>query len=242
MLVLFLRAIMLYIIVFIVMRLMGKRQVSDLQPFDLVVTLLIAELAGDPISDTSIPMLYGVLPILALFLLQQLMAWLSLKNERIRGMFSGKPLIVIAKGVVQEDVMRSAHYTLNDLLEQLRAKDVFELSEVEYAIIETDGSLSVLKKGAKQQPLMEDLKLKPHADALVHLLVLDGRIHQRALEQCGHSQDWLLRQLNALGFQDAKEVFFASFNAMTGELLAQRRQGKISTGVPKQYTLKLKGK
>ncbi len=226
MLILFLRAIFLYTLVFVVMRLMGKRQVSDLQPFDLVVTLLIADLASDPITDTGIPLIYGIMPIFALYLMQQLMSWLSLKSERVRGILSGKPIIVVVKGVVQEDAMRKGCYTLNDLLEQLRTKDVFHISEVEYAIIETDGSLSVLKKGKFQQPSMQDMNIKAPKVALPDLLILDGKVHERALQKSGHTGEWLTAQLKTMGFQTEKEVFFLSYDAATGTLNAQERVGK----------------
>lgn len=121
MLILFIRAIILYLLVFMVIRLTGKRQISDLQPFDLIITLLVADLASVPASDTSIPLLYGIVPILALFLIQQTMALCSLKFEGFRYAVCGRPLLMVSKGVVQEQSLKAARYTLNDLMEQLRA-------------------------------------------------------------------------------------------------------------------------
>lgn len=223
MLILFLRAMILYVLVFLVIRLMGKRQISDLQPFDLVFTLLIADLASNPIGNTSVPLVYGIIPILALFLLQQLAAFLSLKSERARAILAGKPQIIIANGILQEDVMRSAYYTINDLMEQLRGKDVFDISDVAYAIIETDGNLSVLLKGEKQQPTMKDCKLPPGEDTLSELVILDGKVHARALSICGRTVDWLMEQLKQMGFSSPKQVFFASLSP-DGRLHAQSYQ------------------
>lgn len=220
MFILFLRAIILYVLIFMVIRLMGKRQISELQPFDLVFTLLIADLASDPIADTSIPLVYGIIPILALFLLQQLAAWGSLKSERVRKLLAGKPQVLISKGKVQEEVMRSSCYSLSDLMEQLRNKDVFDISDVAYAIIETDGSLSVMLKGDQHAPTLKDLNLKPHADRLPEMLVLDGKTHHKALKHCGCTDSWLHEQLNAMGYASAKEVFFASLSP-DGTLHAQ---------------------
>ncbi|MBQ6692991.1 MAG: DUF421 domain-containing protein, partial [Clostridia bacterium] len=159
MLVLFLRVVLLYLLVFVALRLTGKRQLSDLQPFDLVITLLIAELALEPATNTGVPLFYGIVPILTLFLLQNLVAYLSLKSEGVRKIACGQSIVLISKGVVEEAALRSARYTLSDLMEQLRSKDVFSVDEVAYAILETNGELSVLLKGAKQKPTCELLHI-----------------------------------------------------------------------------------
>ncbi len=234
MLILFLRAIVLYLLVFVVIRLMGKRQISDLQPFDLVFTLLIADLASDPIANTSIPLVYGIIPILALYLMQQLAAFLSLKSEKARAMLSGKPQIIISKGVLQEEVMRSSSYTLSDLMEQLRRKDVFELGDVGYAIVETDGNLSVMLRGDKQQPTLKDLKLPPAPDILSEMLVVDGKVHESALKYCGRSKEWLEQELTEMGIASPKELFFASLSA-DGMLLVQK-YGKYGGNTYKRRT------
>ena len=166
---------------FAVIRLMGKRQLSDMQPFDLVVTLLIANLASVPTSDPSVPLVYGVVTILGLFIMQRLVAFISLKSEKMRKIICGDPLVVISKGLVREDVMKAANYTLNDLAEQLRDKDVFSFSNVEYAILETNGSLSVLLKSQYQTPTMESLNLPLEKARPALLIVTDGKLHRDAL-------------------------------------------------------------
>lgn len=160
MLTLFIRTLLVYIFMFVVLRLMGKRQLSDMQPFDLAITLLIANLAALPMSDPAIPLLYGVVPIIAMFALHRLISFMSLKSEKLRKLVCGSPLVMISGGVVREDAMRAANYSLFDLAEQLRMKDVFSISQVEYAILETDGGLSVLLKGPFQTPTNEGLKLE----------------------------------------------------------------------------------
>lgn len=213
MLTLFLRGIIIYLLVFTVIRLSGKRQISDLQPFDLVITLLIADLAAEPVADTSIPLLYGVVPILALFLVQQLTAYFSMKSERFRAAVCGKPLIVIANGRVQEETLREARYTLNDLFEQLRQKDVFDITDIAYAILETNGALSVLRNGAVQTPSYTDLGIRPPKVKLTEMLVMDGKIHERALQDAGKNEAWLRKRLEGMGFQSPSQVLFASLSA-----------------------------
>ena len=212
MLVLFARAIILYLLVFVIIRLTGKRQISDLQPYDLIMTLLIADLASEPASNTGIPLLYGVVPIMGLFLVQQIITGLSLKSEKMRSLLCGTPLIVISRGVVQEKVLRDARYTLSDLLEQLRDKDVFELSSVEYAILETNGGLSVLLKGPSRTPTLSDMQLTSPAAALAYVLIQDGSIHEQALRQAGRDEPWLLRQLARIDIKNPSQVLIAQLN------------------------------
>lgn len=198
---LFIRTVVVYLLVFAVLRLMGKRQISDMQPFDLVITLLIADVASVPISDSAIPLFYGVIPILSLFVMHRLVAHFSLKSNGIRSIVCGRPVVVIAKGVVLEDAMRAANYTLGDLTEQLRIKDVFSLSEVEYGILETNGSLSVLPK--KEKP--EVKFVRPSV-----LLISDGRIEKESLAALGFDENWLNKKLLSAGIKQASRCLFAA--------------------------------
>lgn len=181
MLVLFCRVIILYFLVFFVIRLTGKRQISELQPFDLCITLLIADMASVPATNTGVPLLYGIVPIVTLFLVQQLISFLSLKSESIRKAVCGQPLLLISRGVVQEKALKSARYTITDLTEQLRVKDVFTLSNVEYAILETNGELSVLLKGPMQQPTYRDFAMPSPDAAPALMLIQDGAMHPDTL-------------------------------------------------------------
>ncbi len=211
MITLFLRTIITYLIVFAVMRLMGKRQLSDMQPFDLVVTLLIADVASVPISDTGIPLFYGIVPITALFIMHRLVSFASLKSNGMRTLVCGSPVIVIANGTVQEAALRAANYTLSDLMEQLRLKDVFSVSEVSYGILETNGSLSVLKKqeGCECE--------RPSV-----MLVSDGRVLKKALASLGLNEKWLAGQLKKLGVSSAEELLFAVLDS-DGTLCVQEK-------------------
>ena len=235
MVILFVRAIILYLLVFIVIRMTGKRQLSDLQPFDLIITLLLAELASEPAADMGIPLLYGIVPILALFLVQQIIAWFSLKNERFRHLLCGTPLLLIARGLVNEQALRDARYSLNDLMEQLRANGVFDLSEVAYAILETNGELSILRKGPKQTPSYEALSLPSPAAAPPYLVIQDGKIQGEALHQAGLDETWLGRQLNRLDKLDSKKVLFAFLANGTLHLQIKEKYGS------KAYYLDVKG-
>ncbi len=223
---LFLRTVIVYLLVFAVLRLMGKRQISDMQPFDLVITLLIADVASVPISDSAIPLLYGVIPILSLFVMHRLAAHFSLKSNTVRNVVCGKPVVVIAKGIVCENAMRAANYTLGDLTEQLRIKDVFSLSEVEYGILETNGSLSVLRK--KELPEMRFSR--PSV-----MLISDGKVMPKSLAALGYDEKWLIRKLSSLGIKKASRCLFAALEP-DGMLHVQEKQRKQDD--PKVYYLK----
>ncbi|MBE5784569.1 MAG: DUF421 domain-containing protein [Clostridiales bacterium] len=225
MLVLFLRVILLYLLVFVTLRLTGKRQLSDLQPFDLVITLLIAELALEPATNTGVPLFYGVVPILTLFLLQNLVAYLSLKSEGVRKIACGQSIVVVSNGVVEEAALRSSRYTLSDLMEQLRSKDVFSLEDVAYAILETNGQLSVLLKGEKQKPTCGMLHIAASESALPLMLIQDGEVHYMALKRAGYNEAWLKKQLEKAGVFSERDVFFA-FLGGDGMLHIQRRRAR----------------
>lgn len=239
MLILFLRAVLMYALVFAVLRLTGKRQVADLQPFDLLITLMVADLASCAIADTGIPLAYSVVPILALYLVQQVVNYLSLKSAGMRRLFCGSPLILIRGGILQEDMMRAANYTVLDLLDQLRAKDIFDLGNVSYAILETNGSLSVLQKGDCQTPTLSDLNLKaPEPCGLAYMLVLDGVLCESAMQTCGVSEDWVRSRLRQAGVVRPQDVFYAQLTP-DGTLLVQTRQslGARQTAIPTEVKL-----
>ena len=191
MLTLFLRSLFIYFFLLLIIRLGGKRQLADLQPFDLIVTLIIADLGSTAIGDTDTPLLYSIVPILGLYLVQLGVAYLCLKSERLRGFVCGAPLILIRDGVLDEGSMRRANYTVRDILDNLRAKDIFDLGQVAYAILETNGSLSILQKGAFQQPTLKDLSLPSGTEELSYLLMLQGKPDYNALLAIGMDEEGL---------------------------------------------------
>lgn len=211
MLTLFLRSILIYFFLLLIIRLGGKRQLADLQPFDLIVTLIIADLASTAIGDTDTPLLYSIVPILGLYLIQLAVAYLCLRSERWRGFVCGAPLILIRDGVLDESSMRRANYTVRDILDSLRAKDIFDLGQVAYAILETNGSLSILQKGPFQQPTLKDLSLPDGTEKLSYLLMLHGSPDKSALSAIGLTEQALLSLLKQHGIEPV-QVFYAQYS------------------------------
>jgi len=191
---------------------MGKRQIGQLQPYELVVIIMISELAAIPMQNTGIPLLSGLIPIFVLVAAQVTLSYISLKSAKARGIICGKPSIVIANSRIVEDELRRLRYNLNDLLEQLRLKNVPDISDVEYAILETSGQLSVILKSDSRPVETRDLGISPAHEGLPTTLISDGRVIEENLARVNRDLDWLQKELNKNGVKNIKDVFFASLN------------------------------
>lgn len=185
------RTILLYIIVIICLRLMGKRQISELQPSELVVTLLISDIASIPMQNTAQPLLSGVLPIILLVSCELIISTLMVKSMKFRRFVCGKPIVVINDGKVQQDEMKRLRMTTEDLSEQLRQMNVFNISDVAFAIIETNGKMSVMKKATEEPPSAKDLGIVVPDESLYTVVVSDGEFSDYSLQLTGISRDWI---------------------------------------------------
>ena len=212
MLIVFVRTLILYILIIVVLRLMGKRQVGQLQPSELVVALIIADLAAVPMSEVGIPLINGIIPIITLFIMEELLSYISMKSERARGLISGKPSILIERGTIIEDELRRIRYNINDLLEQLRLKNFSNVEDVSYAILETSGQLSVIPKEEKMPVTLKDMNLKAKTQHLPVTVIIDGRIISDNLYKIGLSNNWLADQLRKNSIKSSEDVFFAYLN------------------------------
>ncbi|MCL2671226.1 MAG: DUF421 domain-containing protein [Clostridiales bacterium] len=223
MLVIFIRAVLLYVFILFILRMTGKRQISDLEPFDLLITLTIADIASTAIPDVDTPLLYSVIPIIALYLVQQVIIRLSLKSRKARAILCGSPLILIRDGVMQENMMRQCGYTVADLSDHLRTHDVFDVTEVAYAILESNGGMTVLLKTEKQSLTREDLNLPKETVGLSHMLVADGKLCEHSLVLLGVDANYVKNRLQDMKIDSEKDVFFLQ-RAADGTLTAQLRE------------------
>ena len=221
---LFLRTVFLYLFLLLILRLTGKRQVADLEPFDLIVTLIIADVGSNAISDTNIPLLYSIVPIIGLYLMQQTIARACLKSDRVRHFLCGTPQLLIRGGRLDETVMRRTNYTIHDILDHLREKDVFNLDEVEDAILETNGSMSVRLKTAAQPPVRTELKVPVPKETPPALLIREGRLCPKGLQDAGIDEEALLTRLRKNGLQP--EDIFVLQRTTAGKLHAQIKSEK----------------
>ena len=195
MLITLIRTILLYILVLIVMRLMGKREIGQLQPFELAISIMIADLASIPMSDTGIPISNGIIPILGLLVMHLLISLINMKSMKAREIMCGKPSILIYRGKIDEKALKKERFTLNELQERLRGNGVVNLGDVEYAILETSGQVTVIQKPKKRTTIPEDFNIEPEYEGIPYDLVIDGRIMHENLKQIGRDINWLNKQV-----------------------------------------------
>lgn len=195
MLITFFRAILLYIIVLIVMRLMGKREIGQLQPFELAISIMIADLASIPMTEIGIPISNGIIPILGLLVMHLLISLLNMKSIRFREVICGKPAILIYRGKIDEKALKKERFTINELEERLRGNNIFNLGDVEYAILETSGQVTVIPKPEKRNTTPEDFNLSPDYEGIPYDLVIDGIVMNENLKKIGKDYRWLVKQV-----------------------------------------------
>ena len=211
MLIVFLRSIVLYIIVLIVMRLMGKREIGQLQPFELAIAIMIADLAAVSMAETGIPISNGIIPILGLLVMHLIISFLNLKNMKIREILCGKPAILIYRGKIDEKVLKKERFTLNELQERLRSSNVVNLGDVEYAILETSGQVTVIQKPDKRTTTPKDFNITPEYEGIPYDLVVDGKVMYKNLKTIGKDYNWLKKQVNKFNMEP-EEALIVTFD------------------------------
>ena len=178
------RTVILYILAILSIRVMGKRQIGELQPSELVITLLISQIISIPIQDTDIPLVNTLIPIFLLVGFEILISVFNMKSIKFRSFMQGNPLIIINDGVLNQKLLKDLRFTIDDLLEALRQKDVFDISQVQYAIVETNGQVSVLLKPDHDTVTREDLSLDPEPQGYKCPVVIDGKIVEQDFAIC----------------------------------------------------------
>lgn len=209
----FLRTVILYFLIMVGLRLMGKRQIGELEPSELVLTMMLSDLATVPMQDFGIPLLAGVIPILTLLSLSMLLSQISLQNLKFRELMCGTPAILIQEGKVQQDTMRQNRYTLDELLEELRGQGYTSISEVKYAVLENSGQLSVIPWSSGQPPTARQLGMDlPDDVTLPTVLINDGRLLDKNLSRCGKDRRWLAEVLRSNQLSSPRQVFLLTLD------------------------------
>ncbi|QXM06656.1 DUF421 domain-containing protein [Crassaminicella indica] len=213
MVIILIRTVLLYIFVLFCIRLMGKGELSEMQPFELVILLMISELAALPMENTALPLLNGLTAIIALLFIQVVLSYINLKSEKARKIICGKPSILIDHGHINEKEMKRLRINMNDLIEQMRVKNYHNIADVEFAILETNGDLSIVPKAEKKTVTLEDMHIKPPDNDLPVTLIIDGHINEHNLSNIDCSKDWLISQIKAKGVKNPKDVLFCYIDA-----------------------------
>lgn len=207
----FFRTVLLYFLIIIGLRFMGKRQIGELEPTELVLTMLLSDLASVPMQDFGIPLLNGVIPIMTLLSLSMLLSYFNLRCIRFRSLLCGEPAVIIQNGVLQQKAMKHNRLTVDELTEELRSQGICDLKSVKYAILETNGQLSVLPYTAQQPVTPAQMELDVEDDvSLPTVIVNDGRLIRRNLKVAGRDENWLRQQLKAHKLSTTSQVYFMS--------------------------------
>ena len=204
----FFRTIILYLLLMVGLRLMGKRQIGELEPSELVLTLIISDLAAVPMQDFGIPLVNGVFPIIILLCLSMLLSFVNLKSVRFRSILCGKPAIIIRDGRLVQQAMNKTRLTIDELYEQLRGQGVTDLRTVKYAILETNGKISILLYAQENPVTPKNLGTPVQDDVLLPILLInDGRVMTDNLRASGRDMNWLEKQLKSRKLSSPREVF-----------------------------------
>ena len=224
----FIRTLIVYAALLLTMRLLGKRQLGEMELSEFVVAALIADLAAHPLQDIGIPMMNGLIPILTLFCCEVLIAGISLKHIRLRTLLFGKPSILISHGKIDQRELWKNRFTLDELVQEMRSQGAMDISKVEYAILETDGRLNVMLYPSEMPVTASLMNLQVPDEGYPVILISDGRIIEDNLQRCGKSRTWLDEQLRERKAKSAGEVFLMMLNG-AGQIYFARKEGPRET-------------
>ena len=221
MLITFFRSILIYIFVLVVMRLMGKREIGQLQPFELAIAIMIADLASIPMTDPGIPISNGIISILGLLVMHLIISIINIKSIRAREIICGKPTILINRGKIDEKALKKERFTINELEERLRGNNIISLGDVEYAILETSGQVTVIPKPEKRNTIPEDFNIVPEYEGIPYDLVIDWKIMDDNLKALGKNREWLKKQVEKFKIKP-EEALIVTYDGK-GQIFCQKK-------------------
>lgn len=224
MVMIFFRTIIIYIFLVAVMRLTGKRQIGELQLSELITALLLSELAAAPIINNNVPISYSLVPIITLTCIEIIGSYLVTKSVPLKRFFDGVPNILINRGVLNQKELSKVRMTLEELIAELRLKGVYDISEVEYAILEQNGQLSVAPKVASRAVSVADMNLAIPDKGIAHQLIVDGHISKYNLKLVKKDESWLKKRIKAYGIKEFSEVFLFSIDDDGGEYILRKNE------------------
>ena len=223
MLTIFIRTVIIYVLLVITMRLMGKRQLGELELSELVITFLLSEIASLPITNSEIPIMYAIIPILTLMSLEIITSILMINCPPVKKILSSRPAVIISKGVISRSEMKNARISLDELISQIRQNGIYNLEDVDYAIIEENGKMSIVPKSSSRPPDIKTLGLADFDSGVMHILISDGKTNSYNLNMLGKDLNWLKSKLEKHGIK-ISEVFCMTVND-AGKIFIQKKDG-----------------
>lgn len=221
----FLRTTILYLLLIVAVRLMGKKQVGELEPTELVFAMLLSDLASVPMQDFGIPLLYGILPLVILLCITMTLSQLSLRSVHFRRLLCGRPTVLVRNGVPDQKALAKNRLTVDELLEELRLQGVTNLSAVKYAVLENSGQVSVILFDRETPVTPEQLGLSVQEDGLPLILISDGRLIRHNLVQLGHDEEWLLARLREHQLSGIQAAFLLTADE-NGQICVVPKEGR----------------
>lgn len=226
MLILFIRTVILYTLVVTALRLMGKRQIGELQPSELVVAIMISDLATVPMSEVGVPLLYGIIPIFTLVISEIMISYISLRSEKVRVLLSGRPQILVRNGKLCFKEMTKSRVNTDDLLEELRKNGYYSLNDVDTVILETGGSITVIPSSGAMPPTLKDLKIEAPQTVIPYVYVADGKVRKSELKRGGRDEAWLSAILKKKKIKDVRSVFIMMEDSEKNLFIQERKDLK----------------
>ena len=212
----------IYFALLLAMRLMGKRQLGEMELSEFVVASLIADLASHPLQDVGIPMTNGLVPILTLFCFEVMIAGLSMKSIRLRTLLFGRPSTLVTRGVIDQREMHANRFTADELLQELRKQGMFDLSQVEYAVLETDGRLNVIPYPAELPPTAAQMGIETADGGCPLIVISEGRVIEKNLRSLGHDTQWLRDELSRQNKKEPKDIYLMTVNHAGQSYIAEK--------------------
>ena len=222
----FIRTLIVYFSLLIAMRLMGKRQLGEMELSEFVVAALIADLASHPLQDIGIPMLNGLIPIFTLFCLEVIISGATMKHIRLRGLLYGKPSIIISHGKIDQNEMRKNRFTVDELTEELRTQSVLDISTIEYAVLETNGQLNIVLTPENRPVTAQQMNVQVQDTGYTAIVVSDGRVLDANLRRMGRDRNWLAKKLSSAGISGPENVYLMMVNGADQVYVAPKEDAK----------------
>lgn len=222
--IIFVRTVILYFAILISMRIMGKRQLGEMEISEFIVAALIADLAATPLQDIGIPLLNGLVPIIIMFCLEIIIAGLNMRSVKLRKLTYGRPELIIRDGRIIREAMRKNRFTLDELMQELRAQGLTDTAQVEYAVLETNGQLSIILKSGDQPVTASQMGVDGDDVSYAHIIINEGRILDNNLKLLGRDRRWLASELKRQNFKSADEVYVLTLSE-NGNVFCQAKEG-----------------
>ncbi len=223
------RSVIVYLITLIVVRLMGKRQIGEMQPFEFVITLIIADLACVPMAELSVPLSHGIVPILVLFVLHFFICFLSRKSMKFRYLITGKPAIVVSPAGIDYKELKKLNMTIDDLMELVHGCQYFDIDQIAYAIFETNGNLCIIPKSSMDTVTRDDLKIDCQPSALPMNLIMDGKIMQKNLEIAQLDEKFLQKYYKKVNVANNKQIILFTIDNNGKIFIQPKKQNRYYT-------------